>query len=223
MAPKRKYQQSQSNFVHKKSKSNVNKLHRVAALIARGSEKKYIESVFAAADPGNAGTVTLLNGVAEGTDYSNRVGRKCRSHYLQYDLQISATVGAISANPVAYTIHFVLDRQPNGATATVANMVDLTSATATFALKNVQNYADRFKFLKSEQGCLYTGGGECLRIKGFIPLAVNPNEKEDLVQFQGAGAGAPSTNAILAMMAQNGAANSINVTGVIRYVFTDTV
>lgn len=87
------------------------------------------------------GTLTLLNGVATGTDFTNRIGRKVcwKSILVQGNIQNEGDPS--TTNLCRFMIFY--DSQPNGAAPTVADV--LTAATSTSPL-NLNN-RDRFRMI----------------------------------------------------------------------------
>lgn len=63
-------------------------------------------------------TLLLLNGIAQGADFNNRIGRKINMTKLIYNLTLTPDVGvgvANSGNCAQYRLVVVFDRQANGA------------------------------------------------------------------------------------------------------------
>jgi len=87
------------------------------------------------------GSVTLLNGVATGTDFTDRIGRKIimRSLYIQgYVAAIDNTV-----SPNISRLIVVYDNQSNGAAPAVLDVLKQASSISQINLNN----RDRFKIL----------------------------------------------------------------------------
>lgn len=88
-----------------------------------------------------AGTLILLNGCAQGTDYTNRIGRKTvnRSVYLRASLFPITS----AASPVGELVRIMcfMDKQPSGSAPAVADV--LTSA----AVESPQNLNNRDRFV----------------------------------------------------------------------------
>lgn len=100
------------------------------------------------------GTFTLINGLTQGADFTQRVGRKVvwKSLYVRYLLQhdrtsIGAAVG-VSPNSSARVIVFV-DLQANGAAPSVLNLLAFSSTTSPLNLDN----RDRFRILMDKLYC----------------------------------------------------------------------
>ena len=84
------------------------------------------------------GSVTLLNGIAQGTDYNTRIGRKftMKTLYCRMSLQ----PGATAANIALARFIVVYDRQSNGAAPLIT---DVLTAINDSSLNNLTN-RDRF-------------------------------------------------------------------------------
>jgi len=87
------------------------------------------------------GSITLVNGVDTGTDFTNRIGRKItiKSILLQgytetQDTDVAATLCRVM---------IIQDSQPNGATPTIANIFNAATSSAPLNLTN----RDRFRVI----------------------------------------------------------------------------
>jgi len=88
-----------------------------------------------------AGTVTLLNGVATGTDFTNRIGRKvCWKSILMNGV---LTPTDATSNVSLARIMLVWDSQPNGALPAITDVLNAAVPTAPMNLNN----RDRFRVL----------------------------------------------------------------------------
>lgn len=94
------------------------------------------------------GTVTLLNGTATGTDFTNRIGRKVnwRSFLIQGLIQVSTSPAFVSLN----RIMIVYDSQPNGALPAVTDVLQQATAVSPLNLNN----RDRFRVLLDKRFAL---------------------------------------------------------------------
>jgi len=118
--------------------------------VAKGpkAEKKVIDTT-TAVSVDTTGAITLLNGTQLGNDYSNRIGRKItiKSIYYRGTVCITATNSAPPVDGDSSFQHWRMiifyDKQPNGATPAVTDV--LVTATPTSHL-NLNN-RDRFKVL----------------------------------------------------------------------------
>lgn len=113
----------------------------------RGREELKVINVdnITAAIP-NTGTLVLLNGVAAGSDYTQRVGRKIclKSLLLRCFLYPSSTVSAPIGDIVRILV--IYDAQANGAAPSVADILENGSYDGPMTLNN----RDRFKVLSDK-------------------------------------------------------------------------
>lgn len=87
------------------------------------------------------GSVTLVSGVATGTDFTNRIGRKvCWKSIL---LQGYITPQGTASGPGLGRVMLVYDSQPNGALPAVTDVLLTAHATAPMNLNN----RDRFRII----------------------------------------------------------------------------
>lgn len=120
----------------------------------------------------SAATVTLVNGIAEGTDIFERVGRKVNLKSLEYKFHILPN----TVNPGTNLCRFMVvhDRQCNGLAPSVGDILE--SAAVLYSFKNATNER-RFTVLADQEwGCAYDGtvggvteGSVCYK-HGFIKL-----------------------------------------------------
>lgn len=197
---------------------------KFARQLANYEEKKYLDTVFTSVTGLVGGSLADINTIAEGSDFNQRIGRKVRSKYLEYDLGVIST--GSGTTPSDWTIHLVLDRQPNNTIATVAQILDVSVAPATYAFKNIQLFQERFKILKTIRGqtCTTTATAyqlEAGRTRGYISLVDTLNGKDDITHFAGSASGVPNTNAYYLLFAAqvNGAA--LLLSGCTRWVYVD--
>lgn len=107
----------------------------------RMNERKTIDVNTASYVSDTTGTVTLLNGVATGTDFTDRIGRKiiCRSLYITG--MISPVDNTTAANLARLIV--VYDNQTNGAAPAVTDILKEATACSQLNLNN----RDRFVVL----------------------------------------------------------------------------
>lgn len=124
-----------------------------------GKEKKIIDLVNQAAIYESAATVAstsvwLLNGVSQGSDYTNRIGRKITmtSVFFRCTSSLATSPNAIS---IPVRIMIVYDEQTNGADPAGTDLLQ-TPANA-MALTNLSN-RDRFKILYDKIRTINTQG-----------------------------------------------------------------
>lgn len=135
------------------------------------SELKDITVRSTAVVPGLAATGStpvLLNGVAQGTTASTRLGRRItmKSLYLHWFLQVAA--GTTGATPIRLLV--VYDAQTN---ATAPAITDIVLTDEIMAPMNLSN-SRRFKVLCDQTwDCLGTAGPQSLVLKKYIKLNMN--------------------------------------------------
>jgi len=109
-------------------------------------EKKVIDTVEAAYVCDTTGTVTLVNGVATGTDFTNRIGRKTMMATAQVRGIVYPVDSTTSSNLAR--VMLVYDKQPSsGATPAIT---DILLASESSAFNNLNN-RDRFVIVMDEK------------------------------------------------------------------------
>lgn len=209
---------------------------------AGGVERKSVDVNGSVAFPVNtAVTVTLLNGLATGTDYYNRTGRKVVGKSLRLRGDIKPTATTTNIYPGGFLrMAVVLDRQPdaNPGSVTWADVFqnqDNAGTTSNQVTAGVNlNNRDRFKILRDKtfqvptfyyqsvtpNANIFSGypslaDGEQLCVDWFIPL-------QDLVtQYSGTGAMNITTGSlfIVSQSDQNTGVWTFNFSS--RYRYTD--
>lgn len=119
-------------------------------------EKKTIDVIGAlqGVNFNQAGVITLLNGVAQGTDYNARIGRKIvmASIYIRGSIYIEATwnknVNSIIPSQTARLI-LIYDMQTNGTAPVLTDILNTAGTEIESAQLNLNN-RDRFKILKDK-------------------------------------------------------------------------
>lgn len=111
----------------------------------RTGEKKTIDRTVNSFPADTTGTVNLLNGVATGTDFTERIGRKIliKSIYIQGIVQTLDTV----SNNCLNRLIVVLDKQPNGAAPAINDVLVSSNSTEQLNLNN----RDRFRILADKR------------------------------------------------------------------------
>ena len=107
-------------------------------------EKKVVETASASYACDTTGSVTLVNGMAQGSDFTNRIGRK----YTNVAVQLEGYLGPQDSNvgTTKCRIMLIYDAQPNGALPAIT---DVLTASTSNAFMNLNN-RDRFKVLCDE-------------------------------------------------------------------------
>lgn len=106
-------------------------------------ELKVTDTATVVAAVTQAGVVSLLNGTATGTDYTNRTGRKMITKSVLIRLFINTNLVSAQQGDVVRVIIFV-DKQSNGALPAVADVLN----TATYAEPMNLNNRDRFIIIR---------------------------------------------------------------------------
>lgn len=115
------------------------------------SELKTIDSENINAAVSTAGGVVLLNGIANGTEIYQRVGRKCVMKSLLFRMTIFNDPTKQDPQGTAVRIILFYDSQTNGAAPTVANVLSNMQAAAYTPIPTSPmnlNNRDRFKVIK---------------------------------------------------------------------------
>lgn len=104
-------------------------------------EKKTIETVSAAYAADTTGSVTAINLVATGTDFTDRIGRLIQLKSVQVRGLLSPEANITDDNLARVLV--IYDKQPNGTLATIA---DILTAASSVSFMNLNN-RDRFTVL----------------------------------------------------------------------------
>lgn len=131
-------------------------IRRLGGFAKEKVEKKFVDTYVTAAQMDSAGTLGLLNGVTQGDDYNERVGREI--HMKSLDIR-----GGIQPQDAQVVDNFarlivVMDKQANGAAPNGADILDVSTIAAAFAWNNLNN-KDRFVILADKT---YMLGGQDL-------------------------------------------------------------
>ena len=151
MAVKRKYSAQNTVANYKKFKSGTGGFKRTVPLkyrtggfysgLGRQDELKTADLAVASYACDTTGSITLLNGVATGTDFTDRVGRKTtmKSVYVCGLLESQDGTGGDNLTRVM----IVYDSQPNGAIAVMTDILKTADSRDQINLNN----RDRFQIL----------------------------------------------------------------------------
>lgn len=156
--------------------------------------------------------VVLINGVATGTDTTNRIGRKVTSQYIEIKVCIQCGISNTLGDCGFWAI--VLDRQSDGAAPAFSDIFDTSTAIATpgLAPRNTVLNAERFLILAIEQWAVAIGQQTppyyCQR---FIDLR-RLSHPDSTTNFNGTGATVSSigTGGIFFVAASTLATNTAN-------------
>lgn len=110
--------------------------------------------------------VVLVNGVSQGSDINNRIGRRYTNVSVQ--MRYTCQVSAITPTPAAARIMIVYDLQPNGAT-TVPILTDILQTATTTSPMNINN-RDRFRVIYDKTHTVSPNGPEIFYTKMFKKL-----------------------------------------------------
>lgn len=105
-------------------------------------ERKVVDTASTTYVCDTTGTVTLLNGTAQGSDFSNRIGRKATMVAVQLEGQIIPADLTNTASSKC-RVMLIYDAQPNGALPAIT---DILTASTSNAFMNLNN-RDRFKVI----------------------------------------------------------------------------
>jgi len=151
--------------------------------------------------------ISLLNGVAQGTDEDERLSNSITMKALEY--RCAMFPGSTQSTNQTSTVLFVLDRNPNGA---LAGATDILEAASPRSMTNWENKA-RFKILKRITQVI----GDTTDSTGLYPVAKGYiNLSEMPVTYTGT-AGAIAnlvTNALLCLRIGEGASDNSTSTRV---------
>lgn len=178
------------------------------------AEKKFLDTYLNVASI-NTTTPTFLlcNGVGAGTGFNERVGRKIKIKSIQLN---SVTIVGTAA-PARLRLMLVLDRQSNGSTPSIGNILDNTTILVNSkAFMNLDNRA-RFSVIWDKKFTLDTV------MKTQIDHSVFKKKLID-VTYSGTtnGIGSISTNSIwFVAVSDQGATNAPTLVGGVRIRYTD--
>lgn len=180
------------------------------------------------------GYAACLNVIAEGTDYTNRIGRHITPKYVRVDFFITGPTGVTNLGQFndCWYAALVWDRQPDGNLVTYNTIYDFSAGNGHGQpFKATSTSKDRFKILKEERGfaqaieiSAVTAGGnvsESTRCHMYVDLS-----KLNLrCEFGASGATTPTVGALYWVFGSNNntgatttsAGASINC----RFAFTD--
>jgi len=107
-------------------------------------ELKFVDAI-SLGTPAVAGTVTLLNGIAQGTDYNQRIGRKFMMKSIMYRFLVRIDPTAASVGNLCRLL-IVYDAQTNGALPAVTDILQIGDVLSPMNLNN----RDRFKIISDK-------------------------------------------------------------------------
>lgn len=182
---------------YKRTKKPFYSKSPIARLLSSMSEQKYIDTVQTTTDYNStypSGLAYSLCQLAEGNDFNNRQGRAVKMKYVMVDLFCFMDAGASPTTAIPFTVHIVLDKQPNSATATYGNIMDLTVTTNGFqAFKNIATNSERFRILKTIGSTIDLNAHGPYRERFFVRIP----EEFSVARYAGTTASVPQVNNIL--------------------------
>lgn len=122
-----------------------------------GPELKTIDTIASSQSLSTAGTLILLNGVAQGDDYNTRDGRKIIMKSINLKVYVSNIVNAIADGDLM-RVMVLYDSQSNGAAPTAGNILQTVSALAPMNLDNRTRFKVLFDKWQKINGFNYSGG-----------------------------------------------------------------
>jgi len=170
----------------------------------------------------NSGTVTLINGIAQGNDFNNRDGRICnmKSVYWRYSVSPNSSTTTLNQGD-SVRVMIVYDMQSNG---TAANIAQLFAGADCHSAMNL-NYRDRFKVLYDKSVNMAAGAytATALTVGSPTTKTFNVYKKLDLeTVFQSTGSGVADISTGSMFLITWGLANQASVViGYMRVRFTD--
>lgn len=124
----------------KKGKFSKSQRSYIRKAVSKSAELKYFDTYTSITAPA---TVTLLNGITQGAEYNQRIGRHSKIQSVSLKGSILST--STGAGQI-YRWWLVWDKQSNGSTP---SFTDVLTANSAYAEKNVAVNADRFTILRT--------------------------------------------------------------------------
>ena len=161
-----------------------------------------------------SGTLTLLSGIAQGTDIGQRIGNSV----FVTDIRISGRVAINSAVTTFSTARMVLirDNENSGAAPVLSDILEATGSTV--VTRSPKNYLNRkrFTFLYDELFVLAPGSASAL------PIGVDMRINRE-VTYRGTGntVAAAAEGTLYLLVVSDEVGNAPNLTVYIQYQFTD--
>lgn len=190
---------------------------RVKGAIVPREEFKFVDLASAVYAPVVAGgTITLLNGIAQGDDYTNRDGRQATMKSVHVRGEVHCA--AVSVSYALARLLLIWDNAPNGAAPTIANIMAADSSVAMPLIDN----ANRFTVLRDQQWPI-GGAATTVSVNGQFVIDIYV-KLDELTQYSGTGATVASiqNGAIwMVLLNQTATATSASFTLTSRVRFTD--
>lgn len=178
-------------FTKSRMQAKQGQVALIKKIISNQAEAKEVLTYLSATLNATQSYISLLNAVAEGTDYNTRVGRSITHKYIHLQMSIVMNADVTAADQAYGETGFwsiVFDRQSNGAAPAFGDIYDTLGGTVPpgLAHRNTGNFQDRFKVVCHEdfalgsnnKGVAVTGGGT-----GAVPYRCN--KYIDLTNWKG--------------------------------------
>lgn len=103
------------------------------------------------------GFLGLLNGISQGTDYTERIGRQVNLESIH--LRVFGLINPI-ANPTGDYLRtmIIVDSQPNGAAPTVADILEGSNITSQLNLNNRDRFTTLYNNIQPIEAFTFTAG-----------------------------------------------------------------
>lgn len=160
----------QAGYASRRAAYVANSLARTGGRMpASSTELKNIDVVTSSLIPlAGTGVVTLLNGVAQGTTATTRLGRRIVMRSLLVKFEISMAATSTGASPIRILI--VYDAQTNATAPVATDVLTLDQLNSPMNLSNSR----RFKTLCDiEIPCIGTGGPQASLVTRYVKLNMN--------------------------------------------------
>lgn len=186
MPAKRSFKDVKSAWRAQYKKKSFKRKARVAHVkgpILPREEFKFNDIASATYTPGTSGTITLLNGVAIGDDYTDREGRQVKMKSVHVRGYVRANAATPTVGGFLTRLLLVWDNATNGAAPTVG---DILVGSTSIVLPQISN-ANRFTILRDQQFALTSvsnlataawAGESTEEIDMYVPL-------NDITQYRG--------------------------------------
>lgn len=144
------------------------------ALMSVDTENKYLDFFATATNIINTGTVVLLNGIDEGSDPTQRIGRSIRMKSLLLRTRtITSDNAAVIAQVMRYMV--VLDKQPNGVLANADEILnDISDNLAVPLTPLLPANFKRFRVIRDFNVVMNKEGRNLVVTKHFIRMNIKP-------------------------------------------------
>lgn len=136
------YSSKRSRSKYYKPSSSVYSKSKVSAT----KDFKYVDTAITVSGCDTTGALTLLNGLSQGSDISNRIGRKYMNKSIELRGYFTTQVAAGATAPQAIRVALICDNQPTGVAPTLVQIFDTISGT-TFKRLDFRN---RFTIIKDK-------------------------------------------------------------------------